>query len=375
MTAPNHRWRNFKNVVVQTLTFACAILVVTPLLLVFYHLISQGFSSINLTFFTRLPKPVGEVGGGMANAIVGTFILLAQAALYGVPIGVLGGVFLSEYGGTKLNWWIRFAADVLNGVPSITWGIVVYALLVVPLTAPFRGTVKSVDAVNRLVTVQSPAGATREFKVDAAVRLKLNGKNQLDSLQPGADIMLWYHRESDGTVVADSISSSGPWVLFIAKMINLHNSVSGFSALAGGVVLGMMMIPLVMRTTEEVLQLVPGGYREAALALGIAKWRTILQIVVRTALKGIVTGVLLALARVAGETAPLLFTAFGNLGWAHKLTEPIAALPLQIFIYAISPYDDWHRQAWAGAFVLLVLVLAINIGVRFLTRDRFSQRT
>jgi len=375
MTAPNHRWRNFKNVVVQTLTFACAILVVTPLLLVFYHLISQGFSSINLTFFTRLPKPVGEVGGGMANAIVGTFILLAQAALYGVPIGVLGGVFLSEYGGTKLNWWIRFAADVLNGVPSITWGIVVYALLVVPLTAPLRGTVKSVDAVNRLVTVQSPAGATREFKVDAAVRLKLNGKNQLDSLQPGADIMLWYHRESDGTVVADSISSSGPWVLFIAKMINLHNSVSGFSALAGGVVLGMMMIPLVMRTTEEVLQLVPGGYREAALALGIAKWRTILQIVVRTALKGIVTGVLLALARVAGETAPLLFTAFGNLGWAHKLTEPIAALPLQIFIYAISPYDDWHRQAWAGAFVLLVLVLAINIGVRFLTRDRFSQRT
>ena len=375
MTAPNHRWRNFKNVVVQTLTFACAILVVTPLLLVFYHLISQGFSSINLTFFTRLPKPVGEVGGGMANAIVGTFILLAQAALYGVPVGVLGGVFLSEYGGTKLNWWIRFAADVLNGVPSITWGIVVYALLVVPLTAPLRGTVKSVDAVNRLVTVQSPAGATREFKVDAAVRLKLNGKNQLDSLQPGADIMLWYHRESDGTVVADSISSSGPWVLFIAKMINLHNSVSGFSALAGGVVLGMMMIPLVMRTTEEVLQLVPGGYREAALALGIAKWRTILQIVVRTALKGIVTGVLLALARVAGETAPLLFTAFGNLGWAHKLTEPIAALPLQIFIYAISPYDDWHRQAWAGAFVLLVLVLAINIGVRFLTRDRFSQRT
>ncbi|MGD0744647.1 MAG: phosphate ABC transporter permease PstA [Verrucomicrobiota bacterium] len=282
MTAPNHRWRNFKNAVVQTLTFACAILVVTPLLLVFYHLISQGFSSINGSFFTQLPKPVGEAGGGMANAIVGTFILLGQAALFGVPVGVLGGVFLSEYGGSRLNWWIRFAADVLNGVPSITWGIVVYALLVVPMR--------------------------------------------------------------------------------------------GFSALAGGAVLGMMMIPLVMRTTEEVLQLVPGGYREAALALGIAKWRTIVQIVVRTALKGIVTGVLLALARVAGETAPLLFTAFGNLGWAHKMTEPIAALPLQIFIYAISPYDDWHRQAWAGALVLLVLVLAINIGVRFLTRDRFRQR-
>jgi phosphate transport system permease protein len=283
MTAPNHRWRKFKNAVVQTVTFACAILVITPLLLVFYHLIGQGFSSINWAFFTQLPKPVGEAGGGMANAIVGTFILLGQAALFGVPIGVLGGIFLSEYGGTKLNWWIRYAADVLNGVPSITWGIVVYALMVVPMR--------------------------------------------------------------------------------------------GFSALAGGVVLGMMMIPLVMRTTEEVLQLVPGGYREAALALGIAKWRAIVQIVVRTALKGIVTGVLLALARVAGETAPLLFTAFGNRFWTHKLTDPVSALPLQIFNYAISPYDDWHRQAWAGALVLLVLVLAINIGVRFLTRDRFGQRT
>jgi phosphate transport system permease protein len=215
----------------------------------------------------------------MGNAIVGTFILLAQAAVIGVPVGVLGGVYLSEYGGTKLNWWIRFAADILNGVPSITWGIVVYALMVVPM--------------------------------------------------------------------------------------------HGFSALAGGVVLGMMMIPLVMRTTEEVLQLVPGGYREASFALGISKWKTIVQIVLRTALKGIVTGVLLALARVAGETAPLLFTALGNEHWAHKLTEPIAAMPLQIFAYAISPYDDWHRQAWAGALVLLLLVLAINAGVRFLTRDRF----
>jgi phosphate transport system permease protein len=230
-----------------------------------------------------LPKPVGEVGGGMANAIVGTFVLLGQAAVFGVPVGVLGGVFLSEYGSSRLNWWIRFTADVINGVPSITWGMVVYALLVVPMR--------------------------------------------------------------------------------------------GFSALAGGIVLGMMMIPLVMRTTEEVLQLVPHGYREAALALGINKWRAIVQIVVRTALKGIVTGVLLALARVAGETAPLLFTAFGNHFWTHKLTDPISALPLQIFNYAISPYDDWHRQAWAGALVLLVLVLAINIGVRFLTRDRFQKQS
>jgi phosphate transport system permease protein len=281
MTAPNHNWRQFKDLLMQVVTFACAILVVTPLLLIFYHIVKQGFSSLNPAFFTQLPKPLGEKGGGMANAIVGTFVLLAQAAVVGVPIGVLGGVFLSEYGGTKLNWWIRFAADILNGVPSITWGVVVYALMVVPM--------------------------------------------------------------------------------------------HGASALAGGVVLGLMMIPLVMRTTEEVLQLVPSGYREAALALGIAKWRTIVQIVIRTALKGIVTGVLLALARVAGETAPLLFTT-GNLGWAHKLTEPIAAIPLQIYVYAISPYDDWHRQAWAGAFVLLLLVLAINVGVRFFTRDRFQSK-
>lgn len=260
----------------------CALLVVAPLLLVFYHLVKEGFSAINVDFFTKLPKPVGEPGGGMGNAIVGTFILLGQAALLGVPVGVLGGVFLSEYGGTKFNWWVRFAADILNGVPSITWGIVVYAMLVVPM--------------------------------------------------------------------------------------------HGFSALAGGVVLGMMMIPLVMRTTEEVLQLVPNGYREASLALGIAKWKMIVQIILRTALKGIITGVLLALARVAGETAPLLFTALGNQYWSHKLNEPISAMPLQIFNYAISPYDDWHRQAWAGALVLLMLVLSVNVGVRFLTRDRFRKQ-
>jgi len=374
MTAPNHNWRKFKNAFMQTLAFVCAILVVVPLVLVFYHLIKEGFTSINWAFFTQLQKPVGETGGGMANAIVGTFVLLAQAALIGVPVGVLGGVFLSEYGGTKLNWWIRFAADILNGVPSITWGIVVWALLVVPLTAPFRGTVKSVDAAEHLVTVQSPAGDTQEFKADANTRLQLNGKGQLDSLNQGTDVMIWYRQGNDNTLLADSISPSGLWGIFIATIIKWHNSVSGFSALAGGVVLGLMMIPLVMRTTEEVLQLVPGGYREAALALGIAKWKTIVQIVIRTALKGIVTGVMLALARVAGETAPLLFTALGNQNWTHSLTEPIAAMPLQIFAYAISPYDDWHRQAWAGALVLLLLVLSINITVRFLTRDRFQPK-
>jgi phosphate transport system permease protein len=281
MNTANHRWRKFKNGLMQGVTLTCALLVIAPLVLVFYHLVHSGIGAINWDFFTQLPKPVGEKGGGMANAIVGTFILLGIAAGVGVPIGVLGGVYLSEYGSSKLNWWIRFWADVLNGVPSIIWGMVVYSLVVLPM--------------------------------------------------------------------------------------------KGFSAWAGGIVLGMMMIPLIMRTTEEVLQLVPNGYREAALALGIAQWRTIVQIVIRTALKGIVTGVLLAVARVAGETAPLLFTAFGNRFWNHNLSDPIAALPLQIFNYAISPYDDWHRQAWAGALVLLLLVTSINVTVRVLTRDRFQQ--
>src|SRR5207244_6570692 len=215
---------------------------------------------------------VGEAGGGMANAIVGTFVLLGLASLIGVPVGVLGGVFLSEFSSSRLNWWIRFAADILNGVPSIIWGIVVYALVVMPMKT--------------------------------------------------------------------------------------------FSAWAGGIVLGLIMIPLIMRTTEEVLLLVPNGYREAALALGIAHRRLILQIVVRTAPKDIITGILLALARVSGETAPLLFTAFGNRFWNHNLSDPIAALPLQIFCYAISPYEDWHRQAWAGALVLMLFFAIINVTFR-----------
>lgn len=278
----NHHWRRkFFNSFMQVVTCLCALLVVVPLCLVFYHVIKSGLGAVNWAFFTQLPKPVGERGGGMANAIVGTFELLGLAALIGVPVGVLGGIFLSEYGSVRLNWAIRLCADILNGVPSIIWGMVVWALVVVPLKR--------------------------------------------------------------------------------------------FSALAGGIVLGMMMVPLIMRTTEEVLRLVPNGYREAALALGIAQWRAILQIVVRTASKGIVTGVLLALARVAGETAPLLFTAFGNRFWNHNLADPIAALPLQIFNYAISPYEDWHQQAWAGALVLLFFVAIVNVSVRVLTRDRFSQ--
>jgi phosphate transport system permease protein len=283
MDTAYHRWRKLKNGFMQALTCVCAVLVVVPLGLIFYHVLKSGIGSVNWAFFTQLPKPVGETGGGMANAIVGTFELLGLAVMIGVPVGVLGGVFLSEYGSLNLNWWIRFGADVLNGVPSIIWGMVVYALMVVPM--------------------------------------------------------------------------------------------KGFSAWAGGVVLGMMMVPLIMRTTEEVLRLVPNGYREASLALGIAQWRTTLQIVVRTALKGIVTGILLALARVAGETAPLLFTALGNVAWNRSLSDPIAALPLQIFAYAISPYDDWHRQAWAAALVLLLFVALVNVSVRVLTGDRFGQRS
>ena len=277
----NHRWRQFKSGLAAGVSFLSALLVVAPLALVFYHLVRNGASALSWSFLTKLPTPLGVAGGGMANAIVGSFQLLGLASLIGVPIGVLGGVYLAEYGSTRGNWMLRFVADVLNGVPSITWGVVVYGLAVLP------------------------------FK--------------------------------------------------------------GFSAFAGGLALGLMMIPLVMRTTEEVILLVPNGYREAALALGISRWRTIVSIVMKTASKGIVTAVLLALARVAGETAPLLFTAFGNRFWNHDLTQPIAALPLQIFTYAISPYEDWHRQAWAGALVLLVTVFLINFIVRLLTRNRSAR--
>jgi phosphate transport system permease protein len=274
------RWRRIKSNLVTGVLILCALAVIAPLFLVIYFLAYHGASSLDWNFFTQLPKPTGEVGGGMANAIVGTMELLAMAAVVGVPLGIFGGIYLAEYGSDRANEWIRFMADVLNGVPSIVWGMVVYLILVVP------------------------------FKT--------------------------------------------------------------FSAYAGGVALGLMMVPLVMRTTEEVLVLVPQSYREAALALGIARWKVIMVIVVRTALKGIATGVIIAMARIAGETAPLLFTALGNSFWNTNLKEPIAALPLQIFAYAISPYDDWHRQAWAGALVLMALILALNITVRILSRDRKS---
>ncbi len=274
--ADNHTWRKIKSALASTIAFVSALLVIAPLALVFFHLLVNGAGSVNWDFFTKLPAPVGAAGGGMANAIVGSLELLALAGIIGIPIGVLGGVYLAEYGSARINSVLRFLADVLNGIPSITWGVVVYGLVVL------------------------------RFK--------------------------------------------------------------GFSAYAGGLALGLIMIPLILRTTEEVVLLVPNGYREAALALGVSRWKTIVHIVMKTASRGIITGILLALARVGGETAPLLFTAFGNRFWNHSLSQPIAALPLQIFTYSISPYDDWHRQAWAGALVLVTGVFCVNVIVRILTR-------
>lgn len=276
--ADNHTWRTVKSGLASTVAFISALLVIAPLGLVFFHLLVNGASSVNWDFFTKLPTPVGAPGGGMVNAIVGSLELLALAAAIGIPVGVLGGVYLGEYGSARVNSVLRFIADVLNGVPSITWGVVVYGLVVL------------------------------RFK--------------------------------------------------------------GFSAYAGGLALGLIMIPLIIRTTEEVVLLVPNGYREAALALGVSRWKTIVHVVMKTASRGIITGILLALARVGGETAPLLFTAFGNRFWNHSLSQPIAALPLQIFTYAISPYDDWHRQAWAGALVLVTGIFCVNVLVRILTRGQ-----
>jgi len=259
-----------------SLAVLSTLLVIVPLAAIFIYLIIKGASSLNVDFFTKIPAPVGESGGGMANAIVGSITLLALASLIGVPIGIGGGIFLAEFGrGTKLADAVRFTADVLNGVPSIVMGLAAYALIVVPQ----------------------------------------------------------------------------------------HH----FSAFAGGVALGIMMIPTVCRTTEEMLLMVPNSVREAALGLGVPNWRSVLSITVKTASPGIITGCMLAFARVAGETAPLIFTALGNDFWSTSLNEPIAALPLQIWIYAQSPYDDWHRLAWAGSLVLIILiVLAVSL-VRFVT--------
>ena len=261
-----NRWRSALDHSVTVIAVLSTVLVLIPLIAILAYLIYKGASSLNIAFFTKVPAPVGSPGGGMANAIVGSGVILGIASLMGIPLGIGAGVFLAEYGrGRTFGNVVRFTADVLNGVPSIVMGIAAYALIV--------------------------------------------AKQQ-------------------------------------------H-----FSAFAGGVALAIMMVPTITRTTEEMLATVPSSLREAAFGLGVPKWRTVLSVSLRTASPGIITGCMLAFARVAGETAPLLFTAFGNQFWNFKLGQPTAALPLQIFTYAVSPYDEWHRLAWAGALVLIVLIM------------------
>ncbi|MGD8321504.1 MAG: phosphate ABC transporter permease PstA [Gemmatimonadota bacterium] len=273
--------RKVVNKVMMGLTWVAAVVATLPLLFILFYLLQKGLTSLNVAFFTHLPRPPGMEGGGMANAIVGTLIVVGGASLLGVPIGIGAGIYLAEKKNAPLATLVRFLADVLNGLPSIVMGIFAWELVVVPM--------------------------------------------------------------------------------------------GHFSAAAGALALGAMMIPTVTRTTEEMVRVVPTTLREAALALGYTRWRTSLRIVLPTALAGILTGVLVALARIAGETAPLLFTAFGNNFWSFSFNQPIAALPLQIFNYAIAPYDDWHAQAWAGALVLIGLVLIISLVARAATKSGFAR--
>ena len=276
-------WRKTLNVVMLALTGVAALAVVSILFLILGYLVWNGGRSLNWSFFTQLPKPVGESGGGMANAIVGSLKLLLLAALMGLPVGLLAGVYLAEFGGKSFTFVIRYTVDLLNGVPSIVIGIFAYSLAVLP--------------------------------------------------------------------------------------------VRHFSTFAGGVALGIMVIPITVRSAEEFLRAVPGSLREGAMALGASKWRTITSVVLPAASGGIITGMLLALARVAGETAPLLFTAFSNRYWSPGWGQPVASLPVMIYTYAIAPYDDWHRQAWAAGLVLLALVLIANLGCRFVLNRRGAFRS
>ena len=273
-------WRKTVNAVMLGLTALAALATVSILFFILGYLVYHGGKSLTLDFFTKLPTPVGETGGGMANAIVGSGKLLVLASLIGLPIGFLGGVYLAEFGGKTFPFLVRYTTDLLNGVPSIVIGIFAYAIVVLPV----------------------------------------------------------------------------------------HH----FSTLAGGFALGVMMIPIAVRSTEEFLHAVPRSLREAAMALGASKWKTVATVVIPAAFRGILTGVMLDLARVAGETAPLLFTAFGNRFWSPGWNEPIASLPVMIYTYAISPYDDWHSQAWAAGLVLLGIVLLANIGARLILSRRAS---
>ena len=276
-------WRNFLNNFMLSLTAVCTVITVATLFLILGYLIYNGGKSLSWDFFTQLPKSPGETGGGMANAIVGSAKLISLAAAIGIPIGVIAGIYLSEFGGSAFPFVIRYVADLLNGVPSIVVGIFAYAVIVLP--------------------------------------------------------------------------------------------VKHFSAWAGSVALAVMLIPVVVRNTEQFLQGVPNSLREGALSLGASKWRTIVTVVVPASMSGILTGIILGVARIAGETAPLIFTSFGNQFWSHGFNEPTSSLPVMIYNYAISPYDDWHRQAWAAGLVLLGLVLICNIAARtILSRGASAQR-
>ncbi|HYQ15789.1 MAG TPA: phosphate ABC transporter permease PstA [Polyangiaceae bacterium] len=268
--------------VVRWLCVLGTLVALVPLASVLYYVVVRGVGGLNLEFFTELPKPVGESGGGMGNAVVGTLKLVGLACLFGIPPGILAGVYLAEFGHSQFARLVRFSADVMSGVPSITVGLFVYSLVVV--------------------------------------------------------------------------------------------TTKHFSALAGGIALAILMLPMVTRTTEELLKLVPESLREAALGLGVPKWRATLRIMLRTAAPGIAVGIMLAVARVAGETAPLLFTAFNNRFWSSGVDEPTASLSVNIYTNAVSPYEDWHRQAWAAALVLLLTVLVLNVSARFLVRNRVRVR-
>jgi phosphate transport system permease protein len=268
--------RKIVSKIAETLCALAVLIALVPLAMILFYVVTHGASALNWAFFTHTPKPVGEPGGGMANAIVGTLVLIGLAGLFAVPIGMMCGIHLAEFSGTKFTSVVRFAADVLNGVPSIVVGIFAYGLVVYPIKR--------------------------------------------------------------------------------------------FSAVAGGVALGLLMIPIVVRTTEELLRLVPPGLREGALALGASRSRAVFSVIVPAALPGILTGILVALARVAGETAPLLFTSFNNSYWSTNIMQPMASLTVQVFTYAISPYDDWHRQAWAGAFLLVMIILSLSIAARLAVR-------
>ena len=272
------QWRKFKSGFMFTLCLLSVIVALVPLFLILFYTLSQGISSINWDFFTKMPKPAGEAGGGMANALVGSAILIGLGSVVGLPLGILSGIYISENRGSGFASTIRFFTEVLNGIPSIVVGVFAYVVIVIPMQR--------------------------------------------------------------------------------------------FSAIAGGFALGILMLPVVTRTTEEMLNLVPHSYREAALGLGINRWKTTIFIILPTALKGIFTGVLLSIARAAGETAPLLFTALGNRFWSTQLDQPIASLTVFIFDYAKAPFDDWNRQAWAAALVLILIILIINIVFRIATRKR-----